>query len=127
MKKLLFLILIFCFSLSVFAQKPALLKLKYEQNYTPTYSEVIEMYQLLDKNYENAILLEKGLTDCGKPLHLFVINSEPEFNPEKIKEQGKSVLLINNGIHAGEPEGIDASLWFADDILRNKDEMAQTP
>ena len=125
MKNLLFVILIFCFSLSVYAQKPALLKLKYEQNYSPTYFETIEMFQLLDKHYENAILLEKGLTDCGKPLHLFVINSEPEFNPEKIRQQRKSILLINNGIHPGEPEGIDASLWFADDILRNKDDMAK--
>jgi hypothetical protein len=83
------------------------------------------MYQLLDKNYANATLLEKGLTDCGKPLHLFVINSEPEFNPKKIRQQGKTILLINNGIHAGEPEGIDASLEFADDILRNKDGMAK--
>lgn len=50
------------------------------------------MYQLLDRNYENAVLLEKGLTDCGKPLHLFVIKNDPEFNPEKIKKQGKVVL-----------------------------------
>jgi len=125
MKKHLFIILIFCFSLKVFAQKPALLKLKYEENYTPTYSEVIEMFQLLDKNYDNAVLLEKGLTDSGKPLHLFIINNEPEFNPDKIREQGKSILLINNGIHPGEPEGIDASLEFADDMLRNKDGMAK--
>jgi len=106
------------------AQKQPLLNLKYEQNYTPTYSEVIEMYQLLDNKNENAVLLEKGLTDCGKPLHLFIINNEPEFSIDKIREQGKSVLLINNGIHPGEPEGIDASLKFADDILRNKDEMS---
>ena len=125
MKNIFSLLLNLCIILTVSAQKPALLKLKYEQNYTPTYSEVIEMYQLLDKNYENAVLLEKGLTDSGKPLHLFVINSEPEFNPKKIREQGKSVLLINNGIHPGEPEGIDASLWFSDDILRNQDGMAK--
>lgn len=125
MKKLLFVILIFCFSLYVSAQKPALLKLKYEYNYTPTYYEAIEMFRLLDEHYENAVLLEKGLTDCGKPLHLFVMNSEPEFNPEKIRRQGKTILLINNGIHAGEPEGIDASLWFADDVLHNKDGMAK--
>jgi len=125
MNKLLFVILFFCFSLTGFAQNKPLLHLKYEQNYTPTYAEVIEMFQLLDKNYENAVLFEKGLTDCGKPLHLFVINSESEFNPEKIRRQGKSILLINNGIHPGEPEGIDASLMFADDILRNKDGMAK--
>ncbi|MFW6259898.1 MAG: M14 family zinc carboxypeptidase, partial [Tangfeifania sp.] len=43
-----------------------------------------------------------------------------EFDPKKIREAGKSVLLINNGIHPGEPEGIDASLQFADDLLRSK-------
>jgi len=102
-----------CFLLTgivVYAQNQPLLNLRYEENYTPTYHEVIEMYQKLDAHYENAVLLEKGLTDSGKPLHLFVINNEPEFNPEKIKAQGKAVLLINNGIHAGEPAGIDASL-----------------
>lgn len=109
-------------NLFLFAQKP-LLNLKYEQNYTPTYNEVIDMFELLDSYYENATLVENGSTDIGKPLHTFIINSEPEFSPEKIKAQGKSVLLINNGIHPGEPEGIDASLQFADNILRNKNGM----
>lgn len=110
---------------AVFAQKQSLLKLKYKENYTPTYSEAIDMFRLLDKTYENAVLLEKGKTDNGKPLHLFVINNEPVFDPATIREQGKTILLINNGIHPGEPEGIDASLWFADDILRNKDGLAE--
>ena len=122
MNKLLFLLLILSVSLSV--QKPALLHLRYEQNYTPTYSETIEMYRMLDKHYKNAVLIENGLTDCGKPLHLFIMNSKPEFNPEKIKKQEKAVLLVNNGIHPGEPEGIDACLEFADDVLRNKNGMA---
>jgi len=102
------------------AQNQPLLDLKYEQNYTPTYDEVIEMYQTLDAHYENTRLIEKGHTDCGKPLHIFVINDSPEFDPQKIREAGKSVLLINNGIHPGEPAGIDASLQFADDLLRDK-------
>jgi hypothetical protein len=114
---------LFCFS--VFAQNKSLLELKYEENYTPTYDEVIEMYQLPDKVYPNATLLEKGKTDIGKPLHLFVINNEPVFNPAEIRKQGKSVLLINNGIHPGEPAGIDARLQFADDILCNNTEWAE--
>lgn len=125
MKNLFILVLITLFAFTSFAQKQPLLHLKYEQNYTPTYSEVIEMYQLLDKTYNNAILLEQGKTDTGKPLHLFIINNEPVFDPVKIRKHGKSVLLINNGIHPGEPEGIDASLEFSDNILRNKDGMAR--
>ncbi len=111
------------FTFLSFAQKP-LISLRYEQNYTPTYYEVVEMFKRLDSHYENAILTENGMTDSGKPLHTFILNNEKEFNPEKIKAQGKSVLLINNGIHAGEPCGIDASLEFADNILRNKDGLA---
>lgn len=124
MKKIKFILFFLSLSIVVFAQKQPLLKLKYEQNYTPTYYEIIEMYQLLDARYENAKLIESGLTDSGKPLHTFIINSKNEFNPGKIKQQGKSVLLINNGIHAGEPCGIDASLQFADNILQNKNGMA---
>lgn len=122
--KISLLLAIFLFCNTSFAQKP-LLDLKYEQNYTPTYFEVIEMYQALDSHYSNANLVEQGLTDSGKPLHTFILNSEGEFDPEKIKAQGKSVLLINNGIHAGEPCGIDASLEFADNILRNHNELGR--
>ncbi len=108
----------------LYAQNSGLLNLKYEDNYTPSYYEVIDMYKTLDAHYENAALVEMGNTDSGKPLHLFIINNELEFNPAVIKVQGKTVLLINNGIHAGEPAGIDACLQYADDILRNKDGTA---
>ncbi|WP_319591395.1 M14 family zinc carboxypeptidase [uncultured Draconibacterium sp.] len=123
-KKTALVVVLYAINLFLFAQKP-LINLKYEQNYTPTYDELIEMYELLDAKYKNAKLIENGLTDIGKPLHTFIINSESEFNPETIKAQGKSILLINNGIHPGEPCGIDASLEFADNILRNADNLAE--
>jgi hypothetical protein len=113
-------LLLLFISVAAFSQNLRLTNLKYEQNYTPTYDEVIEMYQKLDAHYKNAHLIEKGVTDCGKPLHIFVINDSAEFDPQKIREAGKSILLINNGIHPGEPAGIDASLQFADDLLRNE-------
>jgi hypothetical protein len=97
--------------------------LSVEENYSPTYDEAISMYRLLDEKYKEARLFEAGKTDCGRPLHTFVISKNREFDVSKLKRQGKTILLINNGIHPGEPEGIDASLLFADDILRNKDKM----
>lgn len=125
LKKIAATIILSSFFFFCIAQKQSLLNLKFEQNYTPTYNEVVEMYKLLDTNYENATLVENGLTDSGKPLHTLIINNQKEFNPKNIKEQGKTVLLINNGIHPGEPAGIDASLWFADDILQNINGMAK--
>jgi hypothetical protein len=105
------------------AQKPSLLKLRFGENYSPTYQEVIEMYQQLDKAWPQARLIEAGLTDCGKPLHTFVISKNRKFDAAALRKEGKTVILINNGIHPGEPEGIDASLKFADDILRNEGGM----
>jgi hypothetical protein len=93
--------------------------LKYEKNETPTYDQAIHWYQVLDTTYDNAHLLEYGETDSGKPLHLFVISSTPGTKPDpiSISEQGKSMLLIINAIHAGESCGVDASIRFAEDLL----------
>jgi hypothetical protein len=83
------------------------------------------MYEWLDEQYEEARLLEVGWTDSGRPLHLFVIDRGRHFEPEQIRESGKSILFINNGIHPGEPCGVDASLKLAGDLLSGKDSYAQ--
>ena len=102
-----------------------LVKLRYEENYSPTWEETIGMFRLLDEAYKEAVLVEAGMTDCGKPLHTFIISSDRTFDPAKVKASGKTVLLVNNGIHPGEPEGIDASLLFAGDLLRNHQNMGR--
>ena len=106
-------------------QTAALLDLRYDEDYTPTYYEVIEMYTILANHYPEATLLEYGKTDIGKPLHLFVISGDRDFNPASLHKKNKRIVFINNGIHPGEPCGIDASLQYADDILRNKDKLAK--
>jgi len=96
--------------------------LVFNQQRTLSYDSVIIEYQKLDKMYKQAKLIEYGYTDVGKPLHLFVISSDGEFDPVKIKKKNRRIMLINNGIHSGEPEGVDASLWLAADLLSNKDD-----
>lgn len=93
----------------------------YLQNKTPQYEEVISFYQKLDKQYKSAKLITEGLTDAGIPLHLFVISGDGDFNPATAHAKNKCVLLINNGIHPGEPDGIDAGMLFAKQILSNRD------
>lgn len=93
----------------------------YLQNKTPQYEEVISFYQKLDKQYKSAKLITEGLTDAGIPLHLFVISGDGDFNPAMAHAKNKCVLLINNGIHPGEPDGIDAGMLFAKQILSNRD------
>src|SRR5580765_6613048 len=86
-------------------------------NQTCTYAQCISYYEKLDSMFDEAKLLTYGTTSIGKPLHLLVISGDRNFDPKKIYAEGKCVLLINNGIHPGEPDGIDASMMFARDLL----------
>lgn len=95
-------------------------ELSKDKNYTATYNEVIAWYQNLSKQYPQMKLLNYGTTDVGKPLTLVVLSREGVFDPALIKKQHKRVLLINNGIHPGEPEGIDASMMFARHLLKKQ-------
>ena len=84
---------------------------------TAEYEQVIEYYKTLDKQYEQAKLLTYGPTDFGAPLHLFVLSKDQDFDPVSIRNKDKRILLFNNGIHPGEPEGIDASMMLSRDLL----------
>jgi hypothetical protein len=93
-------------------------ELSKDKNYTATYPEVISYYNNLAKTSPQLKLINYGMTDIGKPLTLVVLSHDKVFDPALIKKQNKRVLLINNGIHPGEPEGIDASMMFARDLLK---------
>lgn len=84
---------------------------------TATYAEAISYYEKLAKSNPQAKLLTYGTTDFGKPLHLLVLSKDKIFDPATIRKSNKRILLINNGIHPGEPEGIDASMMLARDLL----------
>ena len=105
------------FSLSLTAQ----VTLRYDRNETLTYDEIISAYRTLDRQYDQARLIRIGTTDVGKPLHLFILSGARLFDPEKIAASGMPVIFINNGIHPGEPEGIDASIQLSMDILADRE------
>lgn len=87
-------------------------------NQTLTYFEAIECYEKLAAAHPGIFHLETaGSTDSGYPLHVAVLNTAGEFDPDAIRRSGKRILLINNGIHPGEPEGIDATILLLRDYL----------
>ena len=51
---------------------------------------------------------------------LVVVANNGDYNFENIRKNNKRIILINNGIHPGEPDGIDASMLLARDIVINK-------
>ena len=87
---------------------------------TATYFECIDFYKSLAKSFSTVKILTGDTTDAGYPLHVILFSSDKTFNPNKWHEQHKVVLLINNGIHPGEPDGIDASMMFLRDLAEGK-------
>lgn len=87
---------------------------------TPEYAAIISWWQQLDKMSDKVQVRSMGMTDAGFPLHLVTISNQPFTSFDKAHQQKKTVLLINNGIHPGEPDGIDASMLLARDIAEQK-------
>lgn len=83
---------------------------------TPTYFEIIEWWQKLDQQSEYIKMMPIGITDAGYPLHLVIVSGDKDFNFESLRKKNKRIILINNGIHPGEPDGVDASMLLARDI-----------
>ena len=86
---------------------------------TSTYSEGIAFYDALSKDNRVSITA-KGLTDAGHPLHLVLISKDGDFDIESNRSKGYSILLINNAIHPGEPDGVEASQMLARNLLNDK-------
>jgi hypothetical protein len=87
---------------------------------TPAYPEIIDWWKKLDEKSGKIKMITMGMTDAGYPLHLIIVANNSDYNFDNIRKNNKSVILINNGIHPGEPDGVDASMLLARDIVTNK-------
>ncbi|WP_223847203.1 M14 family zinc carboxypeptidase [Hymenobacter montanus] len=88
-------------------------------NTTATYAECIAYYQKLAAAYPQGLhLAEAGPTDIGQPLHEAVLSADGDADPVSTRRKNRRVLFVQNGIHPGEPEGIDASMMLTRDLLQ---------
>ncbi|MFZ9388961.1 MAG: M14 family metallopeptidase [Chitinophagaceae bacterium] len=87
---------------------------------SPPYHEIIDWWKNLDERSGKVKMIPMGMTDAGYPLHIVVVANNGDYNFQNIRKQDKRIILVNNGIHPGEPDGIDASMLFARDVVANK-------
>jgi hypothetical protein len=79
---------------------------------TSTYQEVIKFYKFLADKDDRITLEEVYETDIGEPLHLV------KFTPSELEEKPLRIL-VNNGIHPGESDGVDATMLLFKDLSNN--------
>jgi Zinc carboxypeptidase len=116
--KLLLVTLFIFISTLMFAQETVFEKSRGTE--TATYFEAIDFYKKLDRASNMIMVKEMGQTDAGYPLHLILVSADKNFVPNQWHAQNKVVIMINNGIHPGEPDGIDASMMLVRDIKNKK-------
>lgn len=91
-------------------------------NQTTTYEEMVKFYEDLDKNFESISVVEKGKDDNGEPIKVVI------FSTSKTRSKFtylNPVIFINNGIHPGESDGIDATMMLMRDLALGKIKVPQ--
>lgn len=100
----------------------------YEQgnkNQTSTWQHCIPFYERLAADFPSVLRFEQiGVSDNGIPMHAGVITSDAVFDREQIKREGRPVFFNNNGIHPGEPEGIDSCMALVRDFCMQPERLA---
>ena len=92
---------------------------------TATYEGTITYYKQLAAAYDAIQIEAIGETDSGKPLHIITLNPDMNFDFSEVRKS-KRILLINNGIHPGESDGIDATMLLYRDIVQGKITMPKS-
>lgn len=94
-------------------------------NKTVTYDELVGFYKQLDDDFPTIKRDTAGTTDAGVPLDVVYYSRDGRFNAGQWKEENKLIILINNGIHPGEPDGIDASMMLLRDVAERRIAMPE--
>ena len=87
-------------------------------NTTPTYHELIEMYKELADEHAEIELYSMGESDYGLPIYVCVLNGAQDSLKTFEKARSSTTLMVNNGIHPGEPDGINACLIWINDWIK---------
>jgi hypothetical protein len=95
------------------------------QNQTTTWADCIAWYEDLACQYPNILRFGVvGTSDAGVPIHAGVVSTDGVFEREQIKREGRPVFFNNNGIHPGEPEGVDACMALVRDFCHEPERLA---
>ncbi len=115
-------LLFFLLPFTLFSQSKLMTPFEQNKAQSANYQQVMAFYEALEKQYPQYVkreIIAQG-TDIGEPFTSVIVSKSGLFTPKEAREKGKSILFINNAIHPGEPEGIDATMMFVRDVLAEK-------
>jgi len=87
---------------------------------TGSYDETIDFIKKVQAHFPELYLGFYGTSGQGRPLPFVVVSREKAFTGRKAQKLAKPIVLIQNGIHAGEIDGKDASLMILRDLAAGR-------
>ncbi len=93
---------------------------KTDYHKTPSYDETVAYCKKLDLASPLIVYRSYGKSGEGRDMPLLIAATSGAFTPALARAQGKAVVLVQAGIHAGEIDGKDAGLALFRDIAITK-------
>ena len=90
---------------------------------TPKFDQTMEFFQRLEKYSPMVNIASFGTSPLGRDLSLVVVDKDGLTAPEDIRKKGRVIILVESCIHAGEPDGKDASMIFVRDMIVGKKDI----
>jgi hypothetical protein len=87
---------------------------------TSSYDETLGFLKKLQPHFPEMYVGFYGSSGQGRPLPFVVVSREKAFTGRKAQKLPKPIVLIQNGIHAGEIDGKDASLMILRDMAAGR-------
>ncbi len=96
------------------------------QNQTTSWAQCISFYSALATAFPQILqFIQIGVSDNGIPMHAGMVSRDGVFDRVSIKHAKRPVFFNNNGIHPGEPEGIDACMALVRDFCVEPERLAR--
>lgn len=88
---------------------------------TTNYEQTLEFCRRISAESPWVTYQTIGKSAQNYDIPLLIVDSDMQFTPKKARNSGKLVLLVQAGIHPGEPDGNDAMQMLLRDILIRKE------
>jgi len=112
-------LLFLSFSFGIFGQL--------KSNQTLNYTDLIDVYKNLANSHKEIELYAMGESDYGLPIYLCVINGVQDSLKTFEKARNSTTVLVNNAIHPGEPDGVNACVSIINDWIANGKKSNELP
>ncbi len=100
---------------------------KWSGNVSPTYEDLHLLLKKLASKNKEIELYNMGNSDYGLPIYVCIVNGAGDSTKTFAKAKNETTILINNAIHPGEPDGVNAMLLWLEEWINTGKKTKDLP